>query len=153
VNGPCAGGGLGLALSCDIRIAAPTATFRAPFVHMGLVPDFGCSRLLPRVVGEDVALELLLTGRRVEAEEALRLGLVTRVAGDALGAALELAGAVAATPGDAARATKALVRRAAASDHATALLELEAREQGPRIGSPDFADAMRAWLARAHGPS
>ncbi len=67
VNGPAVGAGLGLALACDLRIASPTARFGAPFVAMGLVPDYGVSYFLPRVVGTATALDILLTGRLVEA--------------------------------------------------------------------------------------
>jgi len=82
INGPVAGAGLGLALACDIRIAAPTATFSAPFIHMGLVPDMGITWLLPRLVGFGTAIELLLSGRQVEAGEAQARGLVSRLCDD-----------------------------------------------------------------------
>ncbi|HEV7686919.1 MAG TPA: enoyl-CoA hydratase/isomerase family protein, partial [Acidimicrobiia bacterium] len=91
INGPVAGAGLGLALACDIRIAAPTATFSAPFVHMGLVPDMGITWLLPRLVGFGVAVELLLSGRQVEAGEAQALGLVSRLCDDPVDSAAALA--------------------------------------------------------------
>jgi enoyl-CoA hydratase len=82
VNGPAVGAGLCLALACDIRYAAAGARFSAPFVRLGMNPGMAATHLLPAVVGEAQARELLLTGRMVGAEEALRLGLVSRCFAD-----------------------------------------------------------------------
>jgi enoyl-CoA hydratase len=79
VNGHAIGAGLCLALACDIRYAAEGAKLAAPFVKLGMNPGMAATYLLPNVVGEANARELLLTGRTVEAEEARRLGLVSRV--------------------------------------------------------------------------
>src|SRR5271155_2723928 len=80
VNGAAAGLGLALALGCDIRYAAPEAVFRAAFLNIGLSNcDMGTSWLLPRLIGASRSHELMLTGRRLDAEEALRIGLVTDV--------------------------------------------------------------------------
>ena len=79
VNGPAIGAGLCLALACDIRYAAAGARLGAPFVKLGMNPGMAATYLLPNVVGEANARELLLTGRTVEAEEARQLGLVSRV--------------------------------------------------------------------------
>ena len=98
VNGPAYGGGFALALACDIRVAAPEARFCSQFVKMGLGGcDIGISYTLPRIVGAGRAFELLLTARTVDAEEALRIGLVAGVAGadrSAVDLALELAGTI-----------------------------------------------------------
>jgi enoyl-CoA hydratase len=98
VNGPAAGLGLALALGCDIRYAAPQTVFRVAFINIGLSNcDMGTSWLLPRLVGASRSHELMLTGRRVDAEEALRIGLVADVVGEgglqerALQAAREIA--------------------------------------------------------------
>ncbi|CAJ63407.1 MULTISPECIES: enoyl-CoA hydratase/isomerase family protein [Frankia] len=94
VNGPAAGGGFGLALAADIRVAATSARFNAAFVRIGLSGcDIGVSWLLPRLIGAGRSHELLLTGRLVDAAEAERLGLVSRVVpdGETLDAALEIA--------------------------------------------------------------
>jgi enoyl-CoA hydratase/carnithine racemase len=79
VNGPAVGAGLALALACDLRYAAENAVFSAPFTQLGMSPGMATSYLLQEAVGLPVARELLLTGRRVDAAEALRLGLVNGV--------------------------------------------------------------------------
>ena len=79
VNGPAVGLGLALALCCDVRFAAPEARFVPMFSRLGLGPEFGTSWLLPRIVGHSVALDLLLSSRPVDAEEAVALRLVDRL--------------------------------------------------------------------------
>src|SRR3984893_5806842 len=99
VNGPAAGFGLALALGCDIRLAAEEAVFRVAFINIGVSNcDMGTSWLLPRLIGASRSHELMLTGRRVDSEEALRIGLVSDVVEqDALAAqAMTAAGQIAA---------------------------------------------------------
>jgi enoyl-CoA hydratase len=98
VNGFALGGGLELALACDIRIAAVGATLGLTEVNLAIIPGGGGTQRLPRLIGRGKALEMILTGARIPAEEALRIGLVERVvpAGEALKAATELARAMAA---------------------------------------------------------
>lgn len=92
VNGPAYGGGMCLAMACELRFASPTATFNATGVVNGLTStEMAAAWLLPRQIGMSHANDLLLTGRVLEADEALRLGLVSRVAGDGEGAVLDLA--------------------------------------------------------------
>ncbi len=79
INGACLGGGLELALACDIRIASSSARFGQPEVNLGLIPGGGATQRLPRVVGLGAALRLILTGEPVDAAEALRMGLVEEV--------------------------------------------------------------------------
>ncbi len=80
VNGPAYGGGMGIALACDIRIASESARFCTQFIKLGLGGcDIGVSYTLPRIVGAGPAFDLILTARVVDAEEALRLGMVSRV--------------------------------------------------------------------------
>lgn len=92
VNGHAHGGGLSLALACDIVIAAEAAPMSLGFVHRGLAPDCGIAHFLPRLVGTARAKELLLTGRRFDAAEALAMGLVSEVVPgeELMGRALEL---------------------------------------------------------------
>jgi 2-(1,2-epoxy-1,2-dihydrophenyl)acetyl-CoA isomerase len=79
VNGVAAGAGLGIAVACDIRVAASSASFRAAWGRVGLVPDAGSAFFLPRLVGWGRAIDMVLTGDPVTADEAVRIGLVTRV--------------------------------------------------------------------------
>ena len=79
INGYALGGGSELALACDIRIAADNAQFGQPEVVLGILPGWGATQRLPRVVGAGLAKDLILTGRRIKAEEALRIGLVSAV--------------------------------------------------------------------------
>src|SRR5207244_2965141 len=81
VNGAAAGGGMNLALACDFRFASTAATFSQAFVKIGMHPDWGGTYLLPRIVGIARALDLVLTGRQVPAEEALAIGLVSKLVG------------------------------------------------------------------------
>jgi enoyl-CoA hydratase len=97
INGFALGGGLELALACDIRIAAETAQLGLTEVNLAIIPGGGGTQRLPRLIGRGKALEMILTGARIPAAEALRIGLVERVvpAGDALEAAIELARTIA----------------------------------------------------------
>lgn len=91
INGFALGGGLELALAADMRVASSGAKLGLPEVGLGLIPGYGGTQRLPRLIGKGRALELIFTGRHVSADEALQMGLVNRVADDALEAALELA--------------------------------------------------------------
>jgi enoyl-CoA hydratase len=79
VNGFCFGGALDLALSCKKRIAAPNATFCHPGANLGIMTGWGGTQRLPRLIGEAKALEMFLTAKRVDAIEALRIGLVDEI--------------------------------------------------------------------------
>lgn len=79
VHGYCLGGGLEIAIACDLRIAADDAIFGFPEVRLGIIPGAGGTQRLPRLVGQGQALRLILTGQRIDAAEALRIGLVTEV--------------------------------------------------------------------------
>jgi enoyl-CoA hydratase/carnithine racemase len=79
INGTCVGGGLELALACHIRVAAAGALLGLPEIKLGLIPGFGGTQRLPRVVGASKAAEMILTGENLSAEDALRIGLVSRV--------------------------------------------------------------------------
>jgi len=92
INGFAFGGGLELAMACTFRIATPTAKMGLPEIKLGLIPGYGGTQRLPRLVGEARALEMVMTGRTVKADEAGRIGLVNRVVeGDAIEQALVFA--------------------------------------------------------------
>ena len=80
INGFAFGGGLEMALACTFRMAVPTAKMGLPEIKLGLIPGYGGTQRLPRLIGEGRALEMILTGRTVDAEEAYRIGLVNRLA-------------------------------------------------------------------------
>jgi len=113
VNGVAAGAGMSLALACDIRVGSEHTRFKTVFIERALAPDAGMTYFLPRIVGTGNALDMILTSRAVEAEEALRMGLLQRlVAHDSLvGEAQSLAAQVAAFPPIAATMSKRSVQR------------------------------------------
>ncbi len=100
INGYCLGGGLELALQCDLRIASDNAKFGLPEVTLGFLPGAGGTQRLPRAIGLQKAKELILTGRRFDAKEALSLGIVLRVVPlpELLPAAMEIARSIAKNP-------------------------------------------------------
>jgi enoyl-CoA hydratase len=131
LDGPAIGGGLQLAISCDLRIAAPGAWLQAPGPGHGLaVAAWG----LPTLVGRSRALDLCLTGRRIDAQEALAIGLVDRVEDDPGGAAVALAAELAQLDEAAVARVKAIVARSA--DPAAALAEEAAGNRGWKGGLP-----------------
>jgi enoyl-CoA hydratase/carnithine racemase len=147
LHGNVFGGGLQIALGADIRIAAPDARLSVMESKWGLVPDMGITQTLPRLVRLDVAKELTYTARIVDGAEAAALGLVTRVAGDPLGAALALAQEIASRSPDAIRAAKTLYDSTwpAPADDA---LVLETELQRSLIGSPNQMAAVTAGMSK-----
>ena len=147
IHGNCLGGGLQIALGADIRVAAPDARLSVMEVKWGLVPDMSMTQSLPRLVGLDVAKELTLTGRVFTGEEALALGVVTRIDADPLTAAHELATEIASRSPDAVRGAKRLLD-GAWSASAQEGLALEAEVQRGLIGSANQLAAVSAGLAK-----
>ena len=145
IRGAAYGGGLQIALGCDLRIAAPDARFSIMEARYGLVPDMSITATLPDLLPRDVALELTLTSRVLDAAEAHALGLVTRLAEDPLASARELAATIAARSPDAVRATKRLFNEAWRADAARGL-RLEEALQVPLIGAPNQLEAVAAAL-------
>jgi enoyl-CoA hydratase/carnithine racemase len=145
VNGAAIGAGLCLALACDIRYAAAGAKLGAPFVKLGMHPGMAATYLLPNVVGEAHARELLLTGRVVDADEALRLGLVSRVVERAsfLEDALDTAEGIAATAPIASKLTKLALRDGGHAD-VEACLQWEAMAQPITLATADLQEGIRA---------
>ncbi len=146
IQGNCLGGGLQIALGADIRIAHPDARLSVAEVKWGLIPDMSLTQTLPRLVAIDVAKELTYTARVLGAEEAHRLGLVTRLADDPLAAAQELAREIAGRSPDAVRAAKRLLGEAWGGP-AEETLALEAALQQRLIGSPNQLAAVVAGMS------
>jgi enoyl-CoA hydratase/carnithine racemase len=143
VTGNALGGGLQIALGADIRIVAPDAKMSVMEIRWGLIPDMTGTQLLPELVGRDVAKELTFSGRVVRGEEAVALGLATRVDPDPRQAALELARIVADRNPHAIRAAKRLLEMAGRADLETGFAA-EQEEMGALIGSPNQAEAVAA---------
>jgi 2-(1,2-epoxy-1,2-dihydrophenyl)acetyl-CoA isomerase len=149
VNGVAAGAGCNLALACDFRIASDAAKFSQSFVRIGLQPDWGGTWFLPRLTGKSIAMELMLTGRMVEAAEALALGLVDRLVP---AASLEdetttLATSFAAAPPLAARRIKRALTAADQNDLRTQL-ELEAQQQIDCFLSDESRERIAAFVKK-----
>jgi len=151
VNGPTAGFGLALALGCDIRYAAQSAVFRAAFINIGVSNcDMGTSWLLPRLIGASRSHELMLTGRRVDAGEALRIGLVADVvADDALATrAVEGAAQIAALAPWGVRLTKRGMWTALELPSERAAVEFEDRQQIMSTFGAAPPEAVSAFLEK-----
>ena len=150
VQGAAVGAGLGLALIADFRIAAPDARFTANFVKLGFHPGFGLTHTLPRLIGGQKAALMMLTGRRIRADEALAWGLVDGVDDDPRAAALSLAAEIAENAPLAVQSTLATLRGAlgkavkAQTDH-------EHAEQSWLRKTEDFAEGVRAVSERRPG--
>ena len=149
VNGAAIGAGNDLACMCDIRIASSTARFAESFVKVGIVPGDGGCWLLPRVVGMSRATELALTGDTIDAEEALRIGLVSRVVAPEalLDEALRLAGRIAANPPQVLRWTKQLLQQAQTGSLDEAL-DKAGHFQGLAHHTSDHTEAVTAFFEK-----
>jgi 2-(1,2-epoxy-1,2-dihydrophenyl)acetyl-CoA isomerase len=149
LNGAAAGIGASLALVCDLRYAAPQASFVEAFVKIGLTVDGGASWLLPRLIGSGRALEMCYTGEPLGAEEAARLGLVNRVlpAEELEPFVRELAERLAAGPGRALAAIKRSVEHAAGSSFEEAV-EFEFLLQDVQMQTGDFREGVSAFLEK-----
>ncbi|MEM0976063.1 MAG: crotonase/enoyl-CoA hydratase family protein [Pseudomonadota bacterium] len=149
INGPAIGAGCDLALMCDMRIASETARFATSFVKLGIVPADGGAWLLPRLVGHAKAAEMIFTGDMVSADEALDIGLVSKVAPaeDLLTEARSLAARIAANPPQALRMSKRLLREASTSTLASAI-EMSAALQALSHHTEDHDEAVAAFLEK-----
>jgi len=150
VNGMAVGAGLGLALSCDVRLLADDAYLACAFVRVGLVPDTGSTVGLLRALGHAWAFEAALSGRKIGAEEALATRLVNEIvpAPELLARAVERAATLAAAPQPAIALTKQLLEAATAEDE-NSILDMEARFQGLAAASDSHHEAIAAFHARA----
>ena len=149
VNGFALGGGCELAMSCDIRVASEKATFGMPEVGLGITPGFGGTQRLQRIVGMSTAMELVLTSRTIDAQEALQIGLVKRVypADVMLDKALELANAIASNAQVAVRQSKAAIRRGLQTDIYTGAA-YESEAFGLCFATEDQKEGMGAFLEK-----
>jgi enoyl-CoA hydratase len=149
INGFALGGGCELALACDIRYASTRAKLGQPEIDLGIVPGWGGTQRLARVCGVGVAKELIFTGRTIDADEALRIGLVTAVhePGELLEAALGTAAALAAKSAPALRVAKRLVNLALGADHADTLAR-EADGFGELFAGADAKEGLSAFVAK-----
>lgn len=149
VNGPAMGAGCDLACMCDIRIASDRAQFAESFIKVGLVPGDGGAWFLPRIVGWSKAAELTYTGDSIDAGEALRIGLVSKVVPheNLMASARELASRIAAQPPNALRMSKRLLRE---SQHTrlAELLELSAALQALAHETRDHVEAVTAFIEK-----
>ena len=147
VQGAAVGGGLGLALAADFRVAGPDARFSANFARLGFHHGFGLTVTLPATVGAQRALDLLYTGRNVSASEAYELGLCDRVLGDPREGALALAAEIAESAPLSVAAIRSTMRRRLAAD-VHAALDAEAEAQSALLTTADFREGVSAAVAR-----
>ena len=154
INGPCVGGGLSLALSCDIRIAADTARFGAAQVSRGLVPDYGMTMLLPLVAGVSNAFRLMYTADIVGAAEGKEMGLVSMVMppDKLMQTVMELAGKIAQQPSYSLELTKKMVWRGMLGE-LTRQLDLETWAQNICFGTQDHRASVQAFLSKGPPPT
>ena len=149
INGFALGGGCELALACDLRFASRTAKLGQPEINLGIIPGWGGTQRLARVCGLGVAKDLVLTGRTVDADEALRIGLVSAVyePGELLARTLETASLLASKSPVALRAAKAALNHALQGDHAENL-EREAAAFGELFASEDAKEGLAAFVEK-----
>jgi enoyl-CoA hydratase/carnithine racemase len=145
IHGPALGGGIQIALGADLRIVAPDAKLSVLESRWGLIPDMTGTAMLPRLVGLEAAKELTFTGRMVSGEEAVRLGLATRVAEDPRAAAFELAAELVAKSPDALRHGKRLLNLSGTRPIAEQFLD-ERQTMASLIGSPNQVEATMAYF-------
>jgi enoyl-CoA hydratase/carnithine racemase len=149
VSGFALGGGCELALHCDMIVASETAEFGQPEILLGIIPGAGGTQRLARTIGKQLAMELVLTGRRIDAREAHRIGIVNRVAGkkEWLDTAIELAEVIASRPPVAVRLAKQAVL-AAEETALSAGLDYERRLYELAMATEDRVEGMEAFLEK-----
>jgi enoyl-CoA hydratase len=149
INGFALGGGCELALACDLRYASTAAKLGQPEINLAIIPGWGGTQRVARVAGLGVAKDMILTGRTIGAEEALRLGLVNGVyePGELMERTLETARALARRSAAALAAAKAAINRSLQGDHGTNL-HGEAEEFGDLFGGTDAKEGMAAFVEK-----
>ena len=149
INGICMGGGLEVALGCDLRIATPHARFATPEGKLGIIPGGGATARLPRIVGRGWGMEMLLMGEPIDAERALAIGLITRIVepGELLPEAQRMAEHLANFAPFVPRTMKAMVNFGMEASLAGALM-LEKYAQGALVQTEDKAEGISAFLEK-----
>ncbi len=149
INGICMGGGLEVALGCDLRIASRSARFATPEGKLGIIPGGGATQRLPRIVGRGWALEMLLMGETIDAEHALRIGLVTRLAeaSELIPEVRRMAEHLASFAPLVPRFMKAMVHSGMEGSLAAGLA-MEKFAQGALCETEDKAEGIRAFLEK-----
>jgi enoyl-CoA hydratase/carnithine racemase len=147
IRGPALGAGFQIALACDFRFVTPDAKLSALEMRWGLIPDMTGTQMLPRLVGLDVARELVYTGRMVSGTEAKELGLATRVADDPFEEAMAFARELAGKSPHAIRGAKRLISMAGTTPLADGFAA-EAKTMGGLIGSPNNVEAVTAFFEK-----
>ncbi|MFB9905263.1 enoyl-CoA hydratase [Allokutzneria oryzae] len=150
VNGAAVGAGLNLALACDLRVAGPKARFDARFLDLGIHPGGGMTWMLQRLVGPQTAKAMVLFGEILDADAALRNGLVWSTAEEAVAAAVELAGKAASAPRELSVTTKSSMRVTAGLGAHGDAVETELVPQVASMDSPAFAERLAALKSRIH---
>lgn len=154
INGPAYGGGLALACACDLRIAGESATMASAFIRTGLTgTDVGITYFLPRLIGAARAFDLILTGRTIDAAEAERMGLVSRVTPDdeLLATALEIANGMAAFTTFGLRRTKEVMWHNLDASSVAAAIALENRNQELGAREPEVVEFMQRYVQQRVG--
>jgi enoyl-CoA hydratase/carnithine racemase len=146
IEGVAYGAGAQLALGADFRIAAPDSRFSIMEAKWGLIPDMGISQSLPKLIRADIAMELIMTGRILDANEAQNIGLITRLADDPLAEAMTLAQTLCTKSPDALKAAKKLVNGTWGCGKAG--LKLEAELQAAIIGQPNQMEMVMAVMGK-----
>ncbi|MDY7108692.1 MAG: enoyl-CoA hydratase-related protein [Planctomycetota bacterium] len=149
INGIAAGAGCSLALACDMRLASESAAFMEAFINVGLAPDAGSTYFLPRLIGHAAAMEMCCTGRKIEADEALRRGLVNRIvpADRLMDEAMSLARTIASKSAPAIAATRRLLNQSLTASLDWQLAS-EAEAQDTLAGNADHLEGVMAFIEK-----
>lgn len=150
INGPCIGAGLTITLPCDIRLASDQARLSMRFIRVGIFPELASTHLLSHIVGFGQAMELMLTGKIIEAEEAGRIGLVNRVVPQdkLLDEAVATAQEIAFNPAESVMAVKKIAWQNLDEGEISVIQQREGVELAAAIARPAFKEAVRAFLEK-----
>jgi 2-(1,2-epoxy-1,2-dihydrophenyl)acetyl-CoA isomerase len=150
VNGMAAGGGMGVALACDMRIMSDKARFSTVFIKRGVIPDCAATYNLPRLVGMAKACELVLRGNVIDAQESERIGLVNKVVphDELMKATREFAGEIAENPPIAVGLAKAALYKGMLETDIGGQMDYEAYIQNALMATEDFAEGIKSFFEK-----